>query len=423
MKRSDGILRVGGVGTGRIFQWAHLKPYLRLLKKARLVGFFDLNPARAGQARDKYATILQEQAAADREAADDAKANLAELRVHESLDGLLEQCDVIDVCTTTRGRMPSVMAALDRGVHSMVEKPMARTWLECDRALAAFAARPEVLFQLNDDNAFDPKYRLLHDLVAQGAVGKVQSVSLARGSRLDSTSVLKSQASAVENGGGALMDYGSHGLAGAWCVLGTHLRLAKAEAVRIGVRFPNRVLEGEPFLVEVDDDAHVKFLFEDPTSGSWVTVFLEATWCGAEIGLPEEKTGGPGGGYLRIQGDEGIILASEKDKIRVRRWDGGETVAPLREYPGETISFEHEIETFVDCVHEGRPPEFGLEFGSEIIAAIGGAYLSAIRKRAVTLDEFKAFSRGYVERHGDGEQAEKAILADLLAPYRKGAVR
>jgi len=419
MKNADGIIRVGGVGTGRVFQWAHLNPYPRLLDKARLVGFFDINRARAQQACKKYANVLEEYAAAHPESAEDLKANLGELRVHESLDDLLDQVDVIDVCTTTRGRMPSVVAALEKGVHSMGEKPMARTWIECDRALKAFARKPEVFFQLNDDNVFDPRYRVLHDLLVQGVVGKVQHVSVARGSRLDSTSVLKSQASALENGGGALMDYGSHALAGVWYVLGTHLRIAKVEAVKIAVRFPNRVLEGDPCVVEVDDDAHVKVLFEDPQCGSWTTVFLEATWCGAEIGLSEEKTGGPGGGYLRIQGDDGVIIGSERDKIRIRHWDGGETVLPLREYPGETISFNHEIETFIDCVRAGRAPEIDLSFGAEIIAAIGAAYLSAIRKQAVTLEEFKAFSRGYVEKHGDNEEAEEAILADLLKPYRR----
>jgi predicted dehydrogenase len=423
MKRPDGILRIGGVGTGRIFQWAHLNPYPRLWRKAWLVGFFDLDRSRAEQARGKYAETLKEYGDSHPEAAAAMDADLAELRVHQSLDDLLGQVDVIDVCTTTRGRMPSVMAALGRGVHSMAEKPMARTWIECDRALRAFAEGPQVFFQLNDDNVFDPKYRLLHDLVAQGVVGKVQSLSLARGSRLDSTSVLKSQASALENGGGALMDYGSHGLAGAWYVLGTHLRIVRVEAMKIAVRFPNRILEGDPCVVEVDDDAHIKVLLEDPETGAWTTIFLEATWCGAEIGLPEDKTGTPGGGYLRIEGDQGVLIASEKDKVRVRHWDGGERVYPLREYPGETISFNHEIETFIDCVRAGEPPEIGLAFGSEIIAAIGAAYLSAIRAQAVTLDEFKAFSRGYVERHGDGVHAEEAILADLLAPCRKGAAR
>ena len=36
MAKSDGVIRVGGVGTGRIFQWAHLNPYLRLMDRARL---------------------------------------------------------------------------------------------------------------------------------------------------------------------------------------------------------------------------------------------------------------------------------------------------------------------------------------------------------------------------------------------------
>jgi len=49
-----------------------------------------------------------------------------------------------------------------------------------------------------------------------------------------------------------------------------------------------------------------------------------------------------------------------------------------------------------------------VEFGAEIIAVIGAAYLSAIRGQAVTLEEFKTFSRGYVEKHGDNEQAEEA---------------
>ena len=39
MKTRDGIVRAGGVDTGRIFQWAHLEPYLRVFDKARLVAF------------------------------------------------------------------------------------------------------------------------------------------------------------------------------------------------------------------------------------------------------------------------------------------------------------------------------------------------------------------------------------------------
>ena len=418
MKKADNALRVGGVGTGRIFQWAHMRVYPPLLSKARLVGFHDKILARAEEARDKYATMLQGHAANEPGAADAVRSNLARLRCYDSLDALLDQVDIIDICTTPRAKMPAVTAALGRGVHSMVEKPMARTWIEADRAVRAFSASPHVYCQLNDDNVFEPKYRVLRDLLGQGAIGGVQSMWLIRGSPLTATSVLKSQADPLENGGGCLMDYGSHGLAGAWYALGTHLKPTRVEAASIAVRYPDRILEGEPFGLQVDDDAHVKVLFENPHSGSWTTLFLEATWCGGEIGATEHKSGGQASGYLRIEGDEGAIDASEKDRITITRWDGDETVVPLAEHPPESTSFSHEIEGFIDAVRTGTPPDIDVRFGAEIIAIIGAAYLSALRRRAVTLDEFKELSRGYVERHGDNENAEEAIIADLLGPYR-----
>ena len=322
MKSTDGIVRVGGVGTGRIFQHAHLTPYPRLWSKARLVGFYDQNPQRAREACDAYAARLEAYAVAHPETEAAVRANLGELRCHDSLDGLLAQVDVVDVCTHSRGRMSTAIAALEAGVHAMVEKPMARTWIEADRAARAFAARPEIYCQLNDDNVFDPRYRHMHDLLVANSIGRPQSMWLIRGSSLSSTSVLKSQANALENGGGCLMDYGSHGLAAAWYVLGTHYRPIRIEAVKIRVRFPDRVLEGEPYRMCVDDDAHIKVLMEDPVSGSWATIFLEATWTGGEIGLSASKNGGQNAGYVRIEGDEGVLNTVDGPRITITRWDG-----------------------------------------------------------------------------------------------------
>ena len=416
------IVRVGGVGTGRIFQWAHTLVYPRLLEKARMVGFYDLNPVRAQEAKSKYINILEEYAAKNPQSWELVKANLAELRCYDSLSDLLDHVDLIDVCTTTRGRIPSAVSALEKGVHSMLEKPMARTWTEADRAVRAFGTNPKVFCQYNDDNMFDPKYRILHDLLQQGIIGKVQSMWLIRGSELDATSVLKSQASGSENGGGCLMDYGSHGLAGPLYALGTHLRITKVEAVQIGVLFPYRVLEEEPYHLEVDDNAQVKFLLEDTESGTWITLFLEASWCGGHIGSGKGeygKRGGQSAGFLRIEGDKGVIDATERDHIKVTLWNEGKMIIPLREFPGERISMTHEIETFVDHIRSDTPPDIDVSFGAEVIAACGAGYYSAILNRAVTLDEFKAFSRGFVEEYGDTAEADDALLNYLLEPYRE----
>ena len=114
-----------------------------------------------------------------------------------------------------------------------------------------------------------------------------------------------------------------------------------------------------------------------------------------------------------------MIDATELDRITITRWDGGEIILPLREYPGERISMTHEIEDFIDNIRSDTPPDIDVRFGAEVIAACGAAYLSAIEKRAVTLDEFKAFSREFVEKYGDNEEADEAILSYLLGPYRK----
>ena len=424
MHNGNGVIRVGGVGTGRIFQHAHLAPYLRIMDKARLVGFYDAVPERAAAARDRYARTLEAFAEEKPQYADHVRDNLAQLRVGETLDQVLEGVDLIDICTTTQGRMESALCALEKGVHAMGEKPMARTWISADRAAHAYGRRPDVFFQLNDDNAFDPKYLAVGDLIKTGAIGRPQSIWIIRGSMLNSKNVLKSQANALSNGGGCLMDYGAHGLAGIWAALGRNYRFTLVDAVDISVRFPNRVLENDPYIMEVDDNARFKVLLEDIDTGSWVTVYMEATWCGGHIGPRDMRQDTGGCPLFRIEGDEGVLDATPHNEIVVTRWDGGRTAYPLRTMPGETVSFNDEIETMVDCVRAGRRPEVDVTFGAEIIAVCGAAYYSAIEKRAVTLEEFKEFCRSYMEKYGDNEDAERALLEHLMKPFAwKGGER
>jgi predicted dehydrogenase len=421
MKHPDDVIRVGGVGTGRIWQFAHARTYPQFIQKAWLTGFYDLSADRAEAARQQYVGLLEAYAAEHPQYAERVAANIKELCVYPTLEALLEQMDVVDVATHARGRMAVAIRALERGVHVMVEKPMARTWTEGDRAARANAANPGTLFQLNDDNIFDPKYHAYADLLAQGVIGQVQHVTLIRGSRLDATSVLKSQANALDNGGGCLMDYGSHGLAAVWSVLGTRFRPVRVEAASLGVLYRHRVLEGEPFIMEVDDNAQIKVLFEDKQSGAWVTVFLEASWCGGHIGLEKEKSGGQGNGYIYFVGDKGTLFSNDGTHITVRGYDGAQTDITVREFPAERMSFNEQIGTFLDRVRSGTPPVYDAAYGADVIATCGAAYLSAMRGRAVTLDEFKDFSRDYVRRLGDNEQADDAIVLELTQQFKRKA--
>jgi predicted dehydrogenase len=347
------------------------------------------------------------------------QANIAELRIHDSLDSLLEQVDMVDIATHARGRMPSAIAAFEKGVSAMAEKPMARTWTEADRAARTLEKHPEVLFQLNDDNVFEPKYRLIHDLIRRGEIGEVQSVTLIRGSGLDAKTVLKAQANGLENGGGCMMDYGSHGLAGAISFFGPDYRPIKVKAVHIGVLYPHRVLEDEPFTMEVDDNAQFKVLLENQKTGAWATIFMEATWCGGHIGKGDEKPGSQGGGYLEVVGDKAVIESRSFTSMTLKYYSGGEEEIPLIHYPGETVSVHNEMQSFFTAFREGGKPEIDIRFGADVIAICGAAYLSAIRGSAVTLEEFKDFSRDTIKKFGDNEKADDAIVLELLKPYRR----
>ena len=409
------MVKVGAVGCGRVFGWAHMKPYLRIVSKANLVGFYDIDRQRAEDTRDKYCDLLEGRLYDHPEEREVILENINQLKCYDSLEDMLKNVDAIDVCTSVRGHIPSAVTALNHDVHSMIEKPMARTWIEAKRAADAFSSKSNTYCQLNDDNLWLPVYNTLHDMIKDGVIGQLQTFWLGRGSKLTATSVLISQANALESGGGCLMDYGSHGMAAAWYVLGMDKTPIKVEAMEIGVKHPDRILQGQPYHLEVEDDAHIKVLFEDPDGGSWITVFLEATWCGVELG--------PHNGYFRLEGSEGRItsLWDEDDNpfLKVEKWDGQEELISLEKIPGESLSFEREIEEFIDHIIEKTPPIADVAFGADIIAIVGAGYMSGLQKRAVTMEEFKDFSLSYIKKYGDGQEAEEAILADLMEPYRR----
>jgi hypothetical protein len=140
---------------------------------------------------------------------------------------------------------------------------------------------------------------------------------------------------------------------------------------------------------------------------------METTWCGPHIGFGKHRRES-----IWVLGDKGIIETTWlTDKVTVRAFNGGVTEVPLLEGAGERFFIAAGIRDFVDCMAQGGSPELDVHFGAGIAAVISAAYLSAIRKRAVTLDELEAYSRGFVEKHGDCEKADDAIVNELLAPY------
>lgn len=101
-------LRVGVVGVGSLgFHHARI---LRELPGVQMAGVYDASPAR-------MATVATE----------------LDVRAHASYDDLLDAVDAAVVAVPTTNHAEVAMAALERGVHLLIEKPIAPTLEEADR--------------------------------------------------------------------------------------------------------------------------------------------------------------------------------------------------------------------------------------------------------------------------------------------------
>jgi predicted dehydrogenase len=105
-------IRVGVVGAGAL-GYHHIR-LLRELPDAELAGFYDLAPARAS-----------------------VVARELEVPARGSLEELLEAVDAVSVVVPTTAHHAVARAAIDRGKHVFVEKPLASTLEEADDLIDA----------------------------------------------------------------------------------------------------------------------------------------------------------------------------------------------------------------------------------------------------------------------------------------------
>ena len=76
-------------------------------------------------------------------------------------------------------RFPMVMAALEAGKHVFVEKPLAPTIEEADRALA-LARQRNLKITLGYSRRFDPRYAYIHKALKGGLIGEPVTCHISR---------------------------------------------------------------------------------------------------------------------------------------------------------------------------------------------------------------------------------------------------
>jgi len=113
-------LRFGVVGTGSLgFHHARI---LREVEGVEMIGFHDSRPERRAEVESELG-----------------------IRAHDTLESLLDVADALVVAVPTTAHEEVSIAALARGIHLLIEKPMAPSVESADRILAAARASGAVI--------------------------------------------------------------------------------------------------------------------------------------------------------------------------------------------------------------------------------------------------------------------------------------
>ena len=186
------IVKIGIIGCGGIANGKHM-PSLKKLENVQMVAFCDIIPERAEQAAKDYGT--------------------PEAKVYADYHKLLEDksIDVIHVCTPNRSHSEITVAALEAGKHVMCEKPMAKTAADARLMLDA-AKRTGKKLTIGYQNRCNPRCLLLKRACDEGELGEIYFAK-AHALRRRAVPTWGVFLNEFEQGGGPLIDIGTHALA------------------------------------------------------------------------------------------------------------------------------------------------------------------------------------------------------------------
>ena len=187
----DRVLKIGIIGCGGIATQKHM-PALSKLKNVELVAFCDIIEERAQKACKNFGT--------------------AEAKVYTDYKELLkdETIEVIHVCTPNRSHSFISIDAMEAGKHVMCEKPMAKTSEEA-LAMVEAAKRTGKKLTIGYQNRYREDSRYLKRACEDDALGEVYYAK-AHALRRRAVPTWGVFLNEVEQGGGPLIDIGTHAL-------------------------------------------------------------------------------------------------------------------------------------------------------------------------------------------------------------------
>ena len=305
-------LRIAVLGMAHDHLWGNLKS-LAAQEDAELVAGADYNPVLQKQFTEKTGCG----------------------KIYDNYEELLdkESPDAVYGFSATALHAELVELCAERGLHVMVEKPMAGTLEQASRMLTA-ARKAGTLLMINWPTAWSQVYRTAYRLTQEGAIGKLWQITW-RGGHCGpdelgcSDEFCEFLFDADLNGAGAFNDYSGYGSSLCALFMGGIPSSVMGMAGRLVKTY-----------LPVDDNGMIIMRYPNALCR------LEMTWTEAVPHTPPHD--------LVVYGTEGTIVAGRELMLYTRDDKDGTSVDldPLPEHQ------QNSAEQFVHCIRSGEPPQF-----------------------------------------------------------------
>ncbi|WP_420401157.1 Gfo/Idh/MocA family protein [Flagellimonas sp.] len=222
--------------------------------------------------------------------------------VYDTLEEMIAATkpEAVTAFGTIYNHLEVVQVCAPKGIHVMVEKPMAVS-LDHAKKMAALAQKHNIQLLTNYETTWYPTNHKAKELLEQGKVGDLRKVIVRDGHRGPAKLGINQEFldwlfDPVENGGGAIMDFGCYG-----ANLMTWLRNGERPNTVTAVTQQLQP-ENNP---KVDDDATIILTYDDAQA------ILEPSW-NWPMGRKD----------MEVYGLTGAIYADNRNTLRIRMAEG-----------------------------------------------------------------------------------------------------
>ncbi|HUW82317.1 MAG TPA: Gfo/Idh/MocA family oxidoreductase [Phycisphaerae bacterium] len=336
-------LKAAVIGAGAIAHHCHLPGY-QGHPDCQLVALADIDPSRAAQAAERFGV----------------------LKTYQDYRQMIEreELDMVSVCTPNYLHREMAEAVARRGIHVLLEKPVALSVPDAVAIRQAVRAA-RVQCMVGFTHRFYHGNQQARQLIADGAIGEpfMMRVRFAHKGPQPGWAMSDWFYRRAKSGGGALLDMGIHAMDICRYMIGP----VGSVSALIGTLRKD---------IEVDDNAVLSLDFAPKRAFGYV----EVGW-----------TSCPGFTGLEIYGDNGTIIVDYARPVELIlgsvRPDGVDRTQRqhLPPPPGPQ-GWPRQMASFIDCISDGRDVPVGIDDGIAATAVAEAAARSAELGQSIEVD-------------------------------------